>query len=107
MKALLDTDAGSASGRAVVDFFHLAIAGWAGRDQPAIEHHIEELAPWSPPHPGRGGDESNRRLPRSSSKNSAVSVSGCSTARFGLIVEARLLSFIGVWVPHSFAHNVT
>ena len=34
-----------------VDFSHCVIAGWAGRDHAAIEHHIEELAALGVPRP--------------------------------------------------------
>jgi hypothetical protein len=45
----LETDAGV---RAVeVDFDTLVVAGWAGRDHDAIEHHIEELAAIGVPRP--------------------------------------------------------
>ena len=35
----------------VADIQNLIIAGWAGRDQQAIEHHIEELAALGVPRP--------------------------------------------------------
>lgn len=45
----LETDAGA---RTVdVDFDTLVVAGWAGRDRDAIEHHIEELAAIGVPRP--------------------------------------------------------
>jgi len=34
-----------------VDIRHLVVAGWAGRDRAAIEHHIEELAAIGVPRP--------------------------------------------------------
>lgn len=34
-----------------IDFTHCIIAGWAGRDMAAIEHHIEELAELGVPRP--------------------------------------------------------
>jgi hypothetical protein len=37
--------------RIAVAIEHLIIAGWAGRDAAAIEHHIEELAALGIPHP--------------------------------------------------------
>ncbi|WP_454690400.1 DUF2848 domain-containing protein [Achromobacter aloeverae] len=45
----LETDAGSRS--VEVDFDTLIVAGWAGRDRDAIEHHIEELAAIGVPRP--------------------------------------------------------
>ena len=36
---------------ATVDIAQLVVAGWAGRDQAAIEHHIEELAAIGVPRP--------------------------------------------------------
>ena len=37
--------------RIAVAIEHLIIAGWAGRDAAAIEHHIEELAALGIPRP--------------------------------------------------------
>src|SRR5256885_9695 len=37
--------------RIAVEIDHLIIAGWAGRDAAAIEHHIEELAALGIPRP--------------------------------------------------------
>ena len=37
--------------RVTVDIDHLIIAGWAGRDEAAIRHHIEELAAIGVPRP--------------------------------------------------------
>ena len=37
--------------RVIVEFRHCIVAGWAGRDQAAIEHHIEELAALGVPRP--------------------------------------------------------
>lgn len=45
----LDTPAGARPLR--VDIAELVIAGWAGRDRAAIEHHIEELAAIGVPRP--------------------------------------------------------
>jgi hypothetical protein len=45
----LESDSGSRPLRATVD--QLVIAGWAGRDREAIEHHIEELAAIGVPRP--------------------------------------------------------
>lgn len=45
----LETDGGSRSLEA--DIRQLVIAGWAGRDRAAIEHHIEELAEIGVPRP--------------------------------------------------------
>jgi hypothetical protein len=44
MKVHFDIDAGAASRSVDVEFTNLVVAGWAGRDLAAIEHHIEELA---------------------------------------------------------------
>lgn len=51
MKAQFDIEAGAASRRVEVVFDHLIVAGWAGRDLAAIEHHIEELAALGVPRP--------------------------------------------------------
>ena len=45
----LHTDAGSTP--LSIDIRNLVIAGWAGRDRAAIEHHIEELAAIGVPRP--------------------------------------------------------
>jgi hypothetical protein len=45
----LESDSGSRPLRVTVD--QLVIAGWAGRDREAIEHHIEELAAIGVPRP--------------------------------------------------------
>ena len=45
----LESDSGSRPLRATVD--QLVIAGWAGRDREAIEHHIDELAAIGVPRP--------------------------------------------------------
>ncbi|KAF1024110.1 MAG: hypothetical protein GAK30_00130 [Paracidovorax wautersii] len=45
----LDTDHGAPT--LSIDFDQLVIAGWAGRDRDAIEHHIEELAALGVPRP--------------------------------------------------------
>jgi len=44
MKLTFDVPAGSKSDTIEVDFRQCIVAGWAGRDSAAIEHHIEELA---------------------------------------------------------------
>ena len=50
MKAVFNID--DANPRQVeVDFNTLIVAGWAGRDMAAIEHHIEELAAIGVPRP--------------------------------------------------------
>jgi hypothetical protein len=51
MKAQFDIDAGAASRHVEVEFVNLIVAGWAGRDVAAIEHHIEELAALGVPRP--------------------------------------------------------
>jgi hypothetical protein len=51
MKAQFDIDAGAASRHVEVEFSNLIVAGWAGRDIAAIEHHIEELAALGVPRP--------------------------------------------------------
>ena len=45
----IQTDAGATP--LTVDIQNLVIAGWAGRDMAAIEHHIEELAAIGVPRP--------------------------------------------------------
>ncbi len=47
MKLSFSTEAGPVN----VDLHTLVIAGWAGRDQAAVEHHIEELAALGIPRP--------------------------------------------------------
>ena len=44
-------EGGAASRALKVDLTELVIAGWAGRDRAAIEHHIEELAAIGVPRP--------------------------------------------------------
>ena len=44
MKLSFQLDAGAASRQLGVDIDSFIVAGWAGRDVAAIEHHIEELA---------------------------------------------------------------
>lgn len=51
MKAQFSIESGAASRRAEVAFTDLVIAGWAGRDRKAIDHHIEELAAIGVPRP--------------------------------------------------------
>jgi len=51
MKAQFQIDAGAASRAVEVEFSNLIIAGWAGRDRAAIDHHIEELAAIGVPRP--------------------------------------------------------
>jgi hypothetical protein len=51
MKAQFDIEAGAASRTVEVEFADLVVAGWAGRDLAAIEHHIEELAAIGVPRP--------------------------------------------------------
>jgi hypothetical protein len=51
MKAQFDIDAGIASRHVEVEFDHLIVAGWAGRDIAAIEHHIDELSALGVPRP--------------------------------------------------------
>jgi hypothetical protein len=50
MKATFNIESG-APRRVEVDFTDLVIAGWAGRDRKAIDHHIEELAAIGVPRP--------------------------------------------------------
>ncbi len=51
MKAVFQIDAGASSRTVEVDIRNLVVAGWAGRDRAAIEHHIEELAAIGVPRP--------------------------------------------------------
>lgn len=51
MNLSFDLDAGAASRRLATDIHTFVIAGWAGRDLEAIEHHIEELAAIGVPRP--------------------------------------------------------
>jgi hypothetical protein len=51
MNAQFDIEAGDASRHTEVEFDSLIVAGWAGRDVAAIEHHIEELAALGVPRP--------------------------------------------------------
>ena len=51
MKLSFTIDAGAQSGQLQVDIHTFIVAGWAGRDLAAIEHHIEELAALGVPRP--------------------------------------------------------
>jgi hypothetical protein len=51
MKAEFTIDGGGTSSRLDIEFDNLVIAGWAGRDRRAIEHHIDELAALGVPRP--------------------------------------------------------
>lgn len=51
MKLSFDLDTGAASQSLSVDIHTFIVAGWAGRDLAAIEHHIEELAAIGVPRP--------------------------------------------------------
>lgn len=51
MKVEFEIIAQSATATLAVDIAELVVAGWAGRDQAAIEHHIEELAAIGVPRP--------------------------------------------------------
>ena len=51
MKLSFQIDAGAESRQLVVDIDSLIVAGWAGRDLAATEHHIEELAALGVPRP--------------------------------------------------------
>src|SRR5512137_2518918 len=51
MKAQFKIQAGAAARLVDIDFTDLVIAGWAGRDRKAIDHHIEELAAIGVPRP--------------------------------------------------------
>jgi hypothetical protein len=51
MKAQFQIDADTGSRIVEVEFSNLVVAGWAGRDRAAIDHHIEELAAIGVPRP--------------------------------------------------------
>ena len=51
MQLTFSIAAAGASSPLTVDIDHFVIAGWAGRDAAAIEHHIEELAAIGVPRP--------------------------------------------------------
>jgi len=51
MKAVFQVDADGAARSIETDIRDLVVAGWAGRDRAAIEHHIEELAAIGVPRP--------------------------------------------------------
>jgi hypothetical protein len=51
MKIFFEIDQGNESRRLGVDIQQLIVAGWAGRDIAAIEHHIEELLALGVPRP--------------------------------------------------------
>lgn len=51
MKLSFQLDAGTASRTLSTDVHTFIVAGWAGRDRDAIEHHIEELALIGVPRP--------------------------------------------------------
>lgn len=51
MKLSFDLDTGAARQPLAVDIHTFVVAGWAGRDRAAIEHHIEELALIGVPRP--------------------------------------------------------
>ena len=51
MKLSFQIDAGAQSRQLAVDIDSFIVAGWAGRDLAAIEHHIEELAALGVPRP--------------------------------------------------------
>jgi hypothetical protein len=51
MKLTFKVDAAAQSRQLVVDVDTFVVAGWAGRDLAAIEHHIEELAAIGVPRP--------------------------------------------------------
>ncbi len=51
MRLHFDVETDSAVRRIAVDVDTFVVAGWAGRDQVAIEHHIEELAELGVPRP--------------------------------------------------------
>ncbi|WP_144635700.1 DUF2848 domain-containing protein [Bordetella genomosp. 13] len=51
MKTVFQIESNGASRTAEVDIRNLVVAGWAGRDRAAIEHHIEELAAIGVPRP--------------------------------------------------------
>ncbi|MCD0502901.1 DUF2848 domain-containing protein [Bordetella petrii] len=51
MKAVFQIESDSAPQTLETDIRNLVVAGWAGRDRAAIEHHIEELAAIGVPRP--------------------------------------------------------
>ena len=51
MKTEFQIESNGATRTAEVDIRNLVVAGWAGRDRAAIEHHIEELAAIGVPRP--------------------------------------------------------
>lgn len=51
MRLQFDVETDSAARRIAVDVDTFVVAGWAGRDLAAIEHHIEELAALGVPRP--------------------------------------------------------
>jgi hypothetical protein len=51
MKAQFKIESGTAVREVEIEFTELVIAGWAGRDRLAIDHHIEELAAIGVPRP--------------------------------------------------------
>ena len=51
MRLHFDVETDSAARRITVDVDTFVVAGWAGRDQAAIQHHIEELAELGVPRP--------------------------------------------------------
>jgi len=53
MKLTFNIDSVAGAYTLPVEFHTLIVAGWAGRDRAAIEHHIEELAAIGVPRPSR------------------------------------------------------
>ena len=51
MKTQFQIDTGAGSRAVEAEFSNLVVAGWAGRDRRAIDHHIEELAAIGVPRP--------------------------------------------------------
>ena len=51
MKAVFQVESDGATRTVETDIRSLVVAGWAGRDREAIEHHIEELAALGVPRP--------------------------------------------------------